>query len=178
MVEDRVLFCVKHGIYCLLTQELVDRLQQIIAGRSAIEVGAGHGMLAKTLGIPATDNRQQEAPEIKAYYASLGQPTVPYGPHVEKLDALEAVEKYRPEVVIGCWVTHKYHPGRHAAGGNADGLDEEEIIANCGTYVVIGNEKVHAGKSIWKLPHHIEYPEWLMSRAINGSRDFIAVWTR
>lgn len=177
-VEDRAVFCVKQGVYCLLTEELVDRLKVLIAGRSAIEVGAGHGMLAKALGIPATDNRQQEAPEMKAYYERLGQPTVPYGAHVEKLDALSAVRKYQPEVVIGCWVTHRYDPQRHDAGGSVDGLDEETIIASCKTYIVIGNEKVHAGKSIWKLPHTIEYPDWLYSRSVNGSPDFIAIWNQ
>lgn len=59
-------------------------------------------VLAKDLSIPATDNRQQEDGTIADYYAALGQPTVPYGNHVERLDAAAAVAKYWPSIVIAC----------------------------------------------------------------------------
>ncbi|WP_147282933.1 hypothetical protein [Pseudorhodoferax soli] len=100
--EERMLFCVRHGVYGLPTAELCDFLGDRIGGRTAIEIGAGTGILARTLGIAATDNRQQEDPAIRAHYQSLGQPTVPYGPDVEKLDAHRAVEQHGPQVVIAC----------------------------------------------------------------------------
>jgi hypothetical protein len=177
-VEERALFGVQRGLYSFPTQELVDFLQDHIQGRSAIEVGAGHGGLATALGIPATDNRQQEEPAIRAYYQLTKQPPVPYGKHVEKLTAEKAVAKYQPKVVVACWVTHRYDPRRHAAGGNQDGVVEEAIIANCDSYVFIGNEKVHQHKAIWALPHKKLTPPWLYSRAFNGSANFIAIWER
>ncbi|MBN8751548.1 Uncharacterised protein [Xylophilus ampelinus] len=104
---EQLRFGVEHGIYAFLTEELVDWLKSFIAGRTAIEIGAGHGRLAQALGIPATDNRQQEEPALRTYYASLGQPTVRYGDHVEKRDAAAAVVHYRPQVVVAAWATSR-----------------------------------------------------------------------
>lgn len=175
---ERIRLCVAHGLYCLPTEELIAHLQHVIAGRPALEIGSGNGVLAQALGIRATDNRMQELPAYETYYRQLGQTPVRYGIHVERLDANMAVERYRPQVVIAAWVTHRYDKSRPAAGGNEMGIDEEQIIANCGTYVLVGNERVHQGKSIWSLPHEIIYPPWIYSRAVNGSRDFIAIWPK
>lgn len=176
--QARLLFGVRQGVYSFPTDELCDFLRSRIEGRVAIEIGAGHGVLAKALSIPATDNRQQEDPEFRAYYAQIGQPTVPYGENVEKLDAAAAVAKYRPHVVIACWVTHRFDPNRPYAGGSVTGVDEATIIESCEEYIFIGNEHVHAHKPIWKMPHEKLTPQWLYSRAVNGSREFIATWRR
>lgn len=176
-VAERSKLCVRQGLYCLPTIELVEYLVALIGGRRAIEIGAGNGVLADALGIPATDNRMQELPQYKRKYEQLKQPTVRYGDNVQRMDASVAVKHYRPNVVIGAWVTHRYDAKRHAAGGNEMGIVEESIIKTCDAYVVIGNEGVHRAKSIWALPHTIEYPPWLYSRSHNGSRDFIASWT-
>lgn len=175
-ILERAVLGATHGLYGLPTQELVDWLKEKINGRSAIEIGAGHGALASALGIPATDSRMQEEPAIAALYAGMGQPVVRYGENVEKLDAAEAVARYRPQVVVASWVTHKYLETRHIAGGNMFGVSEEDVIASCEAYIFIGNSKVHAGKSIWNLPHSRIEPDWLFSRASNGSPDFIAIW--
>jgi hypothetical protein len=174
--EERMLFGVQHGVYGLPTAELCDFLRRRIGARTAIEIGAGTGVLARTLGIVATDNRQQEDAAVRAHYRSLGQPTVPYGADVKKLDAHRAVEQHRPQVVIACWVTHRFDPMAPDAGGSETGVDEAAIIASCEEYIFIGNEHVHRNKPIWKLPHEKLTPTWLYSRAINGTRDFISIW--
>lgn len=176
--QERFLFGVREGVYSFPTEELCEFLRSRIAGRTAIEIGAGHGLLAQALSIPATDNRQQEDEELKAYYQAIGQPTVRYGANVEKLDAAAAVEKYQPTVVVACWVTHKFDAAHPAAGGSRSGVDEASLIAACDEYIFIGNEHVHAAKPIWALPHEKTTPSWLYSRAINGTRDFIAIWRR
>ena len=56
-VQERALFGNRHGIYGLLTTELVEWLQDRISGRTAIEIGAGNGSLAHALGIAATDSK-------------------------------------------------------------------------------------------------------------------------
>ncbi|MES2729971.1 MAG: hypothetical protein V4621_07775 [Pseudomonadota bacterium] len=173
---ERGLLGMRHGIYGFLTLELTDWLQARIAGRKAIEIGAGHGALAAALAIPATDNMMQDDPRVKAHYEAIGQPTVPYGDNVQRLDAKDALVYHKPQVVIASWVTHLYKKSRHAAGGNMFGVNEEHLISRCEEYIFIGNEQVHKGKSIWELPHEIIYPDWLYSRAVNGSRNFIAVW--
>lgn len=176
--EERMLFGVRRGLYSFPTVELCDFLKNRIQGRSALEIGAGHGALAKSLGIRASDNHQQNDPQIKAYYDALGQTTVPYGAHVENLDAMDAVRKHQPEVVIACWVTHRFDPARPGLGGNAMGVDEAKIIDSCDEYIFIGNERVHKDKPIWALPHEKITPPWLYSRAGNGSADFIGIWSR
>jgi hypothetical protein len=174
--EERAIFGVKHGIYGFPTVELVERLRQLIGSRRAIEIAAGHGQLAKALGIVATDNRMQEWDDIKRIYQDMGQPTVRYGSNVVTADARKAVRLFRPEVVVAQWVTHRFDSTRLDAGGNMFGVDEERIIKSVDTYILIGNEQVHAAKPIWRLPHCIEFPDYLYSRAFNSSRDFIAIW--
>lgn len=172
------MFGVRHGIYNLPTDELCAFLRHRIAGRRAIEIGAGHGVLAEALGIPATDSWLQEEPDIVAYYRAIRQPTVPYGANVEKLDAAAAIAKHRPQVVVGSWITQLADPRHPDKGGSARGVDEEQIVASCDEYICIGNQLVHQHKSIWALPHERITPPWLFSRAVNGTPDFIASWTR
>lgn len=173
---ERAAFGVKHAAYCLPTKELIAWLKTRIGGRRAIEIGAGNGVLAHALDIEATDNFMQEDPEVRAFYAAAGQPTIKYGTNVTKIDAMSCIETARPEVVVAAWVTQLYDPSRHELGGNMFGVDEREILKHCDEYIFIGNEKVHGGKPIWELPHEIIKPDWLYSRAINGSPEFIAVW--
>jgi hypothetical protein len=174
--EERALFGHRCGVYSFPTVELVEYLRDLIGKRTAIEIGAGHGVLSEALGIPATDSRMQEQERYRAIYAEHNQPTVPYGPNIIECHASRAVRRYKPRVVIGCWVTHKYDPARHWAGGNEVGIDEEDILRHCEEYIIIGNERTHANKKIWKHRHRIEYPPFVYSRANNGTRDFVATW--
>ncbi len=174
---ERFRFGVRHGLYSFPTVELVAQLKQIIDGRTAIEIGAGHGQLAHALGIIGTDSKEQEATGIKVAYALQGQQTVKYGPSVVKMDGNSAVRHFKPQVVIACWVTQDATADEWEYGlGKGNGIDEADILTQCETYIFIGNEEVHKGKRIWSLPHTIAYPEYVVSRAVNGSRDFLAVW--
>lgn len=174
--EERAVFGANTGIYSFPTVELVARLREIIAGRSAIEIGAGHGALAEALGIPATDSYQQRHPFYRTLYERNGLKIVPYGPHVLEMHASRAVRHFKPDVVIGCWVTHKYDPREHARGGNEVGIDEPDILRHCAAYVVIGHEEVHKHKPIWSREHSIEFPPYVYSRAMSAGRNFVAVF--
>lgn len=175
--EERGVFGNRHGLYSFPTVELVDYLRQFIRGRRAIEIGAGHGVLAEALGIPATDNKHQLLPDHRKFYGLIGQTLVPYGPNVEKLDARRAVSKYRPEVVIGCWVTHRYDPKRHELGGNTVGVDEARVLRWVEDYVHVGNEKVHEHKPLLAVDHATIYAPFVFSRALNGAADVIQIWS-
>lgn len=176
--DERALFGNRYGLYSFPTVELVEYLRGVIAGRSAIEIGAGHGVLAEALGVTATDSRQQEDDYWRTVLTRMRQPPVPYGPNVIKCHASRAVRQFKPEVVVACWVTHKYDPQRHEAGGNVEGIDELDVLRHCDTYVFIGNEKVHQHSRLWSRPHTIEYPPYVYSRSRNGTRDFVAVWQK
>jgi hypothetical protein len=173
---ERSFVCVKHGLYGLPTVELCEWLHDRIGERQAIEIGAGNGAMAEFLAIRATDNYMQQNAAIHAYYRLLGQPPITYGENVERLEALDAVKKYQPQVVIGSWITHRYNPAEHWRGGNQYGPDTKEILRLCDEYVLIGNEKTHARDPLWELPHEVFYPPWLFSRVDNYARDFVAVW--
>lgn len=173
---ERALFGHKNGLYGFPTTELVEWLRRRIGGRPALEIGAGHGVLAEALGIRATDSFQQLRPEYRALYEAAKQPIVPYGPNVEAQEALMAVRKYKPDVVIGSWITHKYTSARHRAGGNEAGVDEAALLRRVQEYIVIGNARVHKNKAIWHLPHVRHHFDFVYSRASNGTPDFVAVW--
>lgn len=174
--EEIAAFAVRNGFYGIPTEELIDRLRILIGTRSALEIGAGNGVMAKALGIRATDNLMQTWPDIKDLYTSLRQAVVPYGTNVECLDALEAVRRYRPQVVIASWVTHKYDPQAHERGGNMYGVDEEALLAGCESYIHIGNSHVHQHKKIRSVPHRRYRPRWLISRASRPELDEICIW--
>lgn len=176
--HERALFGHRTASYCLPTVELVDLITGIIDGRPALEIGAGNGVLAEALGIRATDSHQQDREPYRSLYDRQRLPRVRYGPDVEDLDAAAAVAKYRPQVVVGAWVTHLYDPAQHAAGGNEGGVDELALLDRVDAYVLIGNRKVHAAKPVWARPHTVIEPPWVVSRAVNGSPDFVAVFTR
>ena len=159
--------------YVFPTVELIDWLRQRIGTRRALEIGAGQGDLGRLLGIPMVDNFCQQRPEVKAYYAAFHQvPTFP-PVEVERMDAVEAVKKYRPQVVIGAFITHKFRGG---AAGNEHGPVEEDIIANCETYIHIGNDVTHKAKAILGLPHESHCFDWLVTRAKNPSQNVIWIW--
>lgn len=175
-VQERALFGHRNGLYLFPTVELVDRLRQMIGGRSAIEIGAGNGVLAQALGIPATDNKQQEMPKYRAAYELSKQPIVRYGDNIVEMNASRAVRQYKPQVVLGSWITHKYDPARHVEGGNEIGVDQRDVLLHCEQYIVVGNEHTHRFNPLWSRPHEIDYPPYVFSRASNGRREFICTW--
>jgi len=174
--EERAWFALRHGFYCLPTVELADWLRRFISARSAIEIGAGNGVLAQYLGIPATDSYMQDDPSIRLYYKVHGQPTIPYGPNVERIEALDAAKKYEPGIILGSWITHRWDPQDPSRGGNMYGPDLPAILRHCSQYVLIGNELTHGANPLWARKHEVVYPPWLYSRSLNHGREFIAIW--
>lgn len=173
--EHLLQWCVDNAIYQLPTTELIEWLREQIGGRTAIEIGAGKSGIGRALGIPATDSWSQTTPELMAYYSLFKQPIVIPPDYVEKLEAMEAIEKYKPEVVVGCFITQKFLPGDE--DGNVYGPDEPEIIKKC-SYIMVGNTRVHGKKRILKSPHKEYQFPWLRSRAIEQEGNRIWVWDK
>ena len=173
--NDLSLWCLQRGLYCLPTTELIEWLRAEIGGKSAIEIGAGNGCIGRELGIPMTDSRMQEKPEIAALYGDLGQGVVQYGQDVDKMPANQAIAHYKPDVVIAAWVTHRYdkqHPGR---GGNMWGVREDKIIDRVKKYIFIGNERTHRQKPILQVRHKTYRLPFLYSRSPDP-RNVVWVW--
>lgn len=172
------LFCHQHARYGLPTVELIVWLLEKLAGRIAIEIGAGSGDLAPHLGIPATDSWCQEKSDVKIYYAVMGQPRIRYPERVEKLDAAEAIQKYDPEIVVASWVTHWISPDAPVpeGGGNVYGVREDLIVDSGRTYIFVGNEAVHRHKPILDRPHETYRLPFLRSRASRAELDCVWIW--
>ena len=176
--EQISLFCHKWAIYQLPTKELIDFIKIQIGDKSVIEIGSGNGCMGRNLGIRMTDNKMQELPEIIAYYRMMGQPTIKYGDDVEKIDAISAIKKYRPECVVASWVTHKFKEGMES--GNALGIEEEEIFGNgVEKYIHIGNEKTHIYKPILNLfPVKKFKHKTIISRSMSREENIIYIFTK
>jgi len=177
--KDLALWAHQRGFYSLPTVELIDWLRAEIGGRTAVEIGCGHGAIGRALGIPFTDSKQQELPEMRALYAQMGQPAIVYPGDVEHLTAAQAAEKYRPEVVIGAWITHRYRQDRHPLGGNAHGVDEEALLDKpfVREYVMIGHQRPHELKPLLRRKHEaLNYP-FVFSRSNDGGNR-IFVWSK
>lgn len=171
-------FCAVHGLYCVPTTELIAwLLREIVSQHETIEIGAGNGVLARALGIVATDNKMQLWPEIAMMLRLQKQGTVNYGPNIVEYEAAEAIRILQPEAVIGAWITHRYDSEAHWRGGNAYGVVEQEILRHA-RYCFIGNRAVHSPKPLLQLAHQEYSFPWLVSRSLSPEENFIAVWEK
>jgi hypothetical protein len=173
--KDLSMFCHKYGFYCLPTVELCEWLKEQIGDQSAIEIGAGHGAVGKYLGIPCTDSRLQEDEFIRFTYKMLGQPVVEYPNHVIKMDAIKAIEHYKPEVVIATWVTQLHLDDSDIGNSNMYGIEEEKIVERA-KYIHVGHRNVHGKKRILQREHNEYTFPWLYSRSLDSGSQFISVW--
>jgi hypothetical protein len=172
------MFCHQFGRYGLPTRELIAWLKDKIGSRKAIEIGSGHGDLAFHLGIPATDSWMQTRPDVAAYYHLTGQPAIHYPAWVEKLEAIEAIKKYKPQVVVGSWITHWVSPHKIPPNnvGSIYGVKEHLIIDRGLTYIMIGNDDVHRFKPIMQRKHESLTLPFLRSRAKHPGLDRVYIW--
>lgn len=176
--SDFRVFCHTYGRYGIPTIELINYLKNVIGSRRAIEIGSGAGDLGLYLGnIPMTDNKQQEWRSIALRYKIMGQPVIKYPKDVEKIDALDAVKKYEPQVVVASWIT-PYSPVEVSFGSNPHGVREQEILDLVDTFIIVGNLDTHWDKPIMKIKHEELYFDWLVSRGKNQNNNRIFIWNK
>jgi len=83
------------GIYCFYSRELVAALAKKIGTRSCLEIAAGDGTLTRFL--------SQQGVQIQASDDYSWEHAVRYPAWVARLDAVEALRRYAPDVVICSW---------------------------------------------------------------------------
>lgn len=173
-----IAWCYTTGRYTIATTELVCWLHDQIGGQRAIEVGAGAGDLGYHVGIPQSDSGLQTDPDLRRFYAFLGQRAVTPPPDVERLTANDAVMKYEPDMVIASWLTQRYQPGDEGRiGSSIGGADEFDIVERA-TYIHIGNLNAHHQKRILALKHKELKPPWLWTRGQRPELNRIWIWER
>ena len=165
-------FCIEQGLYQVPTHELIEYLRQLISGQDAIEIGSGSGQIGSYLNIQMTDNKEQERLEKIAYYKFAGQEPITYHKNVIKIDGNEAIKKFKPSVVVACWLTAQWDfEGKPL---HASGVIEEPIVDAVKFYVHVGNKNTHHNK---KILHNYSYYEisapWLYSRSLSHDRNRI-----
>jgi hypothetical protein len=113
------------GIYCFYSKELIDALARLIDGRACLEIGAGDGTLSRFLAdagvaVTATDDYSWRH-------------AVAYPEAVLKLDAGQALKRFRPRVAVCSWPP---------AGNGFERL----VLADPGVelYIVIGSRHTFA----------------------------------
>ncbi|WP_333855248.1 hypothetical protein [Leclercia sp.] len=181
-IPQRIMFGHTYGIYSFPTIEAVKFIQDAIAGRESqtIEIAAGMGQWAKALGIDATDSYLQQQQNTVANYLVAGKKPAPYGSHVRRFEAIEAVKNFRPNVVVAAWTTQKFREDKFCISGNIDGVDELRLLELVDEYIFIGNTSSHGDNIIFndlaanRLSHYCVnfLAHNVYSRAQKGS-DFI-----
>ncbi len=173
--EQISLMCHKHAIYQIITTELLDFVKNEIGEASAIEIGAGNGCLGRALGIPLTDSHMQTRPDIALTYKLMGQPPIVYPADILKYDALEAIEKFKPDVVVAAWVTELWDNKKMS--GNYWGVDEIKFKGKVKKYILVGSEKVHGDKNILQAFPVKKYKfDWLVTRSLDKGKNVIYVF--
>lgn len=162
------------AIYSFPTIQLYKWVKEYYDLSNAIEIGSGAGGLHRLLGIKGTDSKMQELPEVIEQYKLMRQPTIKYPDDVEKIDAISAIKKYKPDIVIGCWITQLYNPITNH--GSIYGVNEIKLLKKVKTYITIGNQIIHGQKDILKFKHEKIIIDGLVSRSTNPKLNCIYVW--
>lgn len=178
--EHLVVWGNKRGIYTYPTTELISFIEAKIGSRKAIEICSGNGVIGRALGIVRTDSYIQTTPEMIAYYTVLGQKPILPPQDVYKYEANEAVDHFRPQVVVACYATQKYLPGDEyqpkKIGSSIYGVDELSMLPKIETYINIGTDTSHGDKRICKFKHEIYRFDWLFTRSANQKENHICIW--
>jgi hypothetical protein len=140
-------------LYFLPTLQSAAALRRRIAKlrcKNVLEVGAGDGFLARTLGARPTDSgawvkpsarmSKKEARTLK----NVAVPGLVLGKNVEKIGAKEAVKKYAPDLVIVSWAP--------------PGLLVEDLIRMPVKYVLdiaTDDETTGNGPRTWRYHHEV-----------------------
>lgn len=181
--EHLMIWANDHAVFQIVTCELIEWLRGQIGAKKALEICAGNGVISRELGIIGVDNRLQEKPYFrKSMDEKYGEGHEFNGTHppkeIKKYEAIEAIRVFRPEIVVGAFVTAKNTRDEAAKGisGNAYGPDMKELFRRVRIYIHFGNMATHLPNPVYELPHtELSYP-WLYSRAFDQSLNRIWIW--
>lgn len=173
--KDQILkFMNEESLYVLPTEELLDFLDKEIGENSAIEVGAGRGIIGRELNIRTTDSHQQSDAFMKALYKAYNTTPIKYPHYIEKIDAVSAARKYRPHTILGCFVTHKWRGDTQS--GNDFGIDMTKMFSFAKKFILVGNKKVHKDNPLMNIPHKEIELDGLITRGFNSELNRIFIW--
>ena len=166
-----IVWCYEQAIYTLPTVELVDWLKtQINDPKDTLEICSGNNGLSDLLGITGVDSRAQNI--YRKEYKRISQATTDPPDNIVNMDAIEAVIKFKPNLVIASWATQEWD-GTH---GFERGVKETIILNSTDKYIHIGNEGIHGEKKIRRVPHQALRFDWLVTRSQHPQKNCIYIW--
>lgn len=165
-----------YNLWTVPTLELCDILDDEIGDLSGIEICAGLGIISKELNIKATDSYLKVSEE---YINAIGQTEqMHYPSYVEKIEASEAVDKYKPECVLGCYAVPRWSEERAkqyylATGkelhGSIKGVDYDYILPKIKKLILVGHKELYCQHPFFKRKHRIIVNKNVLTRhSVNG----------
>ena len=172
-------FCNLFNIWTIPTTELIDILDKEIDNLSCIEICAGLGLISKELSIKATDSYLHATDEFKSMANRINiTGIIEYPSEVEKLEASEAVDKYHPECVLGCYAIPKWteeYAKKYFLKTNKDlpgsicGVDYDYICQHIKRLILVGHKDLYCQYPFWKRPHKTIINQNIITRyTVNG----------
>lgn len=188
-------FMMEQGLYVMPTIELAETLRELIEGYQAsnpLEIGAGNGAISRYLGIRAVDNYMQtpdwqpaSAKDRKWYKETSGlylnQGRVQYGSNVLKIDGEEAVKRFKPDFLIGLYLTHKYDKNLPERGGNSFGVSFAKILKTKSVkqMAFVGNFATHKDHTLLCDFAPRDYQvDSIVTRAANPEETRLFMWDK
>lgn len=168
-----------NAIYQFVTDEMTEWLKAEIGGEYAIEIGAGNGVISRSLGIIGTDSYiQVDDKAVRAYYDMLKVAVTRPPAQIQKYEAYEAVRALKPHTVVGAFITQFGTGADYRQGINCSpyGVKEWMMLPFIKKYILFGNKITHNGKHIFELPHRELQFAWLVSRANDQSLNRVWIW--
>lgn len=175
-----LLACNMSGVYQIITEELVDFVKHLTNGKKTIEVCAGYGTLGRSLGIPITDRKLHLDPRAKLEFEirtnEINQ-LPDYPDDVIEMTANKAHREYKPDWVVGSWITQKLLPGNKH--GMMYGAEEEKFIESSNyLHIGSGHLAVHQNKRIMKVPHILVEADWIIDKTSYKSTSQMRIWSK
>lgn len=147
-------------IWVAPTEELLNILDDEIGDLSCIEICAGLGLIGNELGITTTDSHLHNTDGFCKLFGESKR--MIYPSHVEMLEASEAVDKYKPECVLGCYAVPKWteeyatsyylRTGKELQG-SVFGVDYDYILPKLKKLLLVGHTKLYGSYPFFKRKH-------------------------
>lgn len=184
---NRQILMTQLGLYVWPTQELVEFFKKNINDKTPVlELGAGNGVLGKTLGWNSTDNFSQSTQfnarnEIEKQYNAMALmqlknnniAPVNYGSNVINLNAHDAIREYKASAIVGLYLTDI------TQNEFTINLVDALLYANTEMFYLVGNMDTHHNKSpIFEYKHEAIELEGLVVRHQKNELGRIFKWDK
>jgi hypothetical protein len=146
------------GIYCFYARPLIEALARLIGARDCLEIAAGDGTLSRFLAA--------EGVKITATDDHSWKHAVKYPESVVKMDAIQALKRYRPRVVVCSWP-----PANNPFERQIFKQDEVELYIVIGSRheFASGNWRDYRAQTGFVLTEADELRRWVLPPELGGT---------